>query len=90
MSIATAEELATSSCLLFSDLTTWDIREMSFANTLNADGTTNADAGYYYVKEDNDKLIFNPCKYLNFGLTYTESDSGEYNKWSSISDFDVE
>ena len=57
------EDLITSSCLLYSDLSTWDLRDMSFENT-------GADAGYYFDYIGNNELFFNPCRQLNFDLTY--------------------
>ena len=59
----TTEDLITSSCLLYSDLSTWDLRDMSFDNTGDA-------AGYYYVYSGFDEVYFNPCRQLNYDLTY--------------------
>jgi hypothetical protein len=60
------EDLVTSSCLMYADLSTWDLRDMSYANTGDA-------AGYYYDVVEGNKIYFNPCRQLNFGVdvTYT-------------------
>jgi hypothetical protein len=62
---AASEELMTSSCMLYSDLSTWDVREMSFANV------EGENFGYYYQKDVlGRELFFNPCRMLNFDGAY--------------------
>ena len=49
------DDLVTSSCLVYADLSTWDLRGMSYENK----GDVNT--GYYFASDSNGKLIFNPC-----------------------------
>lgn len=49
---------------MYADLSTWDLRDMSYANTGDA-------AGYYYAADGAKKLYFNPCRPLNFGEDVT-------------------
>jgi hypothetical protein len=76
------EDLITSSCLLYSDLSTWDLRDMSFDNTGDK-------AGYYYDNNVFNELYFNPCRQLNFDLTYdTALDANvNVNKYADLSSF---
>lgn len=56
----TSNDLMTSSCLLYSDLSTWDLRDMSFDNN----------EGYYYAYDYMDEIVFNPCRQIDFAASY--------------------
>jgi len=62
------DDLVTSACLCYDDLSTWDLRPMSFAEG----------AGYYTVYEgtsgtaDYRELYFNPCRYLDFAAVFPD------------------
>jgi len=77
------EDLITSSCLLYSDLSTWDLRDMSFENTGDK-------AGYYSITELGtwNILYFNPCRPLNFDLTYNQDlyDNANVNVYQSLTE----
>jgi hypothetical protein len=64
------DDLVTMACLCYDDLSTWDLRPMSFPD----------DSGYYTVYEGDSntwtyqEVYFNPCHYLNFSAVFPEDD----------------
>jgi hypothetical protein len=65
-----------SSCLIYSDLSTWDLREMSFDPNVNP--------GYYYDYNGSDELFFNPCRQIDFDATYDYNPSTNINWYANI------
>lgn len=51
-----ADDLVTIACLCYDELSTWDLRPMSFPDH----------SGYYLATEGAKEVYFNPCNYLNF------------------------
>ena len=54
-------------CLIYDDLTTWDLRPMSFREI--EDGETNPGEYFFYENDETSTgLGFNPCAYINWDL----------------------
>jgi hypothetical protein len=72
----TTYDLMATSCLLYSDLSTWNLRDMSFDPLVNP--------GYYYAYNGNDEMIFNPCRQINFQADYEYNPDPNINWYRNI------